>query len=104
MKIDMLKGATAPTTGDRISNTPKDRTFQATVTGDGAVTATVEIEASNDAVGWISAGTITLTGNNVASDGFPSTTMWAHVRARLAAITGTNATVSVSMGVFINGY
>lgn len=104
MKIDMLKSATAPAVGDRISGQPKDRTFQATVSGTGAVTASVVIEASNDANGWLSAGTITLSGTDLASDGFPSTTMWSHVRARLVSVTGVGAKVDVTMGVFVNGY
>lgn len=93
----MLKSG-VPIIGDRISNTSSARTYQATVTGTGAVSATVKIEASNDLVGWLPLGTITLSGTNMASDGFPSETMWIHLRANLTAISGTGAVATVTMG------
>jgi hypothetical protein len=84
-------------------------TFQATVTGTGAVTATVVIQVSNDDtalsnpanMNWCQTplGTITLSGTTSASDGFTSNSSWKYVRAQVTAITGTNAAVSVIMGV-----
>lgn len=83
-------------------------TYQATVSGTGAVTATVVIEYSNDvnpATGLGNAlstvgGTITLTGTTVTSDGFTtSNAPWKWSRARTTAISGTGATVQVYQGV-----
>jgi hypothetical protein len=76
-------------------------TFQAVVTGTGAVTATVTIEYSNDGTNVLSTvgGTITLSGTTTASDGFTSTSPWKYVRANVTAISGTGATVQVYMGV-----
>lgn len=75
--------------------------FQATVVGTGAVTATVVLEASNDGKYWLATplGTITLSGNGAASDGFTSDAPWKFVRARVTALTGTGASVTVTMGV-----
>ncbi len=95
---DVMLTTSVPMTGDRISDKPLNRTYQATVTGTGAISATVVVECSNDQVGWLPLGTITLSGTNSASDGFPSQTMWRHVRARCSAISGTGAIVKVTMG------
>lgn len=76
-------------------------TFQATVSGTGAVSATVTIEYSNDGTNVCStvAGTIALSGTTSNTDGFTSTAPWKYVRANVTAISGTDATVQVYMGV-----
>jgi hypothetical protein len=76
-------------------------TFQATVTGTGTVTATINIEVSLDGTNWCStpAGTITLSGTTSSSDGFTTASSWKYVRANVTAISGTGATVVVLMGV-----
>jgi hypothetical protein len=77
-------------------------TFQATVVGTGAVSATVAIEVSNDALFVVStvAGTITLSGTTSSSDGFTTQhAPWKFVRANVTAISGTGATVTCLMGV-----
>lgn len=76
-------------------------TFQATVSGTGAVSATVTIEVSNDGTNWCSTvmGTITLSGTTSSTDGFTSEAPWKYIRANVTAISGTNATVQVYMGV-----
>ncbi len=73
-------------------------TFQATISGTGAVTATVLIQVSNDASNWITLGTITLSGTTSATDGFASSAPWAYVRSNCTAISGTSAALSVVMG------
>lgn len=75
-------------------------TYQATITGSGAVSATVTIQVSNDGIGWLSDGTstIALTGTNTATSGYTSTSPWQYVRATIASISGTNAAVTVSIG------
>jgi hypothetical protein len=81
-------------------NSPK-ATFQATVVGTGAVSATVTIEYSNDGTNVCSTvgGTISLSGTTSASDGFTSDAPWKFCRANVTAISGTGATVTVTMGV-----
>lgn len=94
----MLLATTAGTVGDRVTDKPFNRTYQTTVTGTGAVSATVRIEASNDLTGWVELGTMTASGTALASTGIVSQTMWRHVRAACTAISGTGATVKVTMG------
>lgn len=77
-------------------------TYQAIVSGTGAVTATVVIEYSNDGINAVATvgGTITLTGTSPQSDGFTtSNAPWHWHRARVTAISGTGATVQVYYGV-----
>lgn len=78
------------------------KTFQAkgsTTAGAGA--ATIIIEATNDTTWpWITLGTLTLTLGTVAvTDGLAILAGWKCVRARLSAISGTGASVSVNVGV-----
>ena len=77
------------------------RSFQAVVTGTGAVTATVVVEVSNDGVNFITMGTITLSGTTLATDGFASFSQWYYVRGNVTAITGTGATINLTMSVDI---
>ena len=81
-------------------------TFQASVTGTGAVTATVVMQVSNEEAAylgttsnWITLGTITLSGTTTATDGFTTDAPWRYVRAGVTAISGTGATVTSNMGV-----
>lgn len=76
-------------------------TFHGVVTGTGAVAATINIEVSNDGVTWCSTvmGTITLSGTTSSADGFTSQAPWKYVRANVTAISGTDATAQVYMGV-----
>lgn len=80
-------------------------TFQGIVTGTGAQTATIVIQASNEDLtfagtnsNWVTLGTITLSGTTSATDGFATTAAWKYVRANVTALTGTGATVQVIMG------
>lgn len=92
----------APTNGAAFKMEGYDinRTFQATVAGTGAVTATVVFQVSNDQVGWLddASSTVTLSGTTTASGGFTSNAAWAYVRARVTAISGTGATVTCTVG------
>ena len=80
--------------------------FQAIVTGTGAVTATVVIQATNEeatrlgtSTNWINIGTISLSGTTTATDGFTTIAPWRAMRANVTGVTGTSAAVSVIMGV-----
>ena len=74
---------------------------QATVSGTGTVTGTVDIEVSNDGVTPIATAplTINLNGTTTASDGGVVNAPWKYIRANLTAISGTSAAVIVLMGV-----
>ena len=75
---------------------------QASIAGDGAVTATVLAEGTNTpgvAGSWILLITHTLTGTNTDSTALPITGTYSNIRHRCTAITGTNAQVTANIGV-----
>lgn len=77
-----------------------EKTFQAVVSGTGSVSATVVIEVSNDPTndGWLTLGTITLPSTSTTiSDGFASQSGWGYYRCNVTAISGTSATVQVTV-------
>jgi hypothetical protein len=94
-------GRTTTGTGNFVYKDSPLACFQGVVSGTGAVTATINIEYSNDGINACStvAGTISLSGTTVSSDGFTSEAPWKFVRANVTAISGTGATVQVYMGV-----
>ena len=101
-----ILSATATATGsayqiDRRINGNQKRTFQASgTTSSGSGAATILIEVSNDETNWLTLGTITLTlGTSSTTDGFTSDAPWAFVRARVSAISGTDAAVTAYIGV-----
>jgi hypothetical protein len=83
----------------QMPNKRPKRTFQATVSGTGSVSATINVLVSNDGTNFLALGTITLTGTGTASDGFVSDAPWQFVRADVSAISGTSAVVNVVMGI-----
>ena len=93
-------GATTTGTSDWKYKDSPGATYHATVSGTGAVSATINIEMSNDGVNALetAAGTITLTGTTSSTDGFTTDAAWKYVRANVTAISGTGATVQVYMG------
>ena len=103
----LLSGVqTASVTGEvvnllRDNNTQVKKSVQASVSGVGAVSATIIIEASNlnDATSWLPLAIITLTGTTAATDGFTFDAPWSFVRARETTLSGTGATVSATMAV-----
>lgn len=102
-KVIGYTGVTTTATGAANIKDSPFTTFQAWVTGTGAVTATVVVDCTNDdtLVNWCSTplGTITLSGTTTSSDGFTTTAPWKYTRARVTAISGTGATVVCLMGV-----
>lgn len=66
-------------------------TYQATLKGTGAISATVEVKVSNDGQGWLLFGTMDLSGNDLATDSISGNATWAFHRADLTAISGTDA-------------
>ena len=71
---------------------------QATVVGTGAVTASVDIEYSNDKISALAGFTISLSGTTSASDGDFAQPKWTWVRCNLTAVTGAGAAVTVTVG------
>ncbi len=100
----MLNGATAlgysPIVYMSQYATSVNRTFQATELCTGMCSATVNVYGSNDGVGWIQIGTITLNGTSTPplTDGFNSNAAWSMLQVYLSAISGTGATVTVTLG------
>lgn len=97
--IVLLDADAAPTTGAGAYPKHPGRTYQATVTGEGAVSATVAIEVSNDDENFLTLATISLSGTGSATDGFGDDNPWSCVRARLTALSGSGAVVRVTMGM-----
>lgn len=105
--VQLLTNVIAVSSGEVMQLRCDLRTFQAIgVTSAGAGSATIIIEASNKAspatgtnVDWTTLGTITLTlSTTQTNDGFVSQAPWRHVRARVSAISGTDATVNAFAG------
>ena len=93
---------TANETGRWVYKDSPISSYQATLTGTGALTATVTMECSNDGVYPLSTvlGTISLSGTTAVSDGFvTSNAPWKWVRAVVTTLTGTGASVTITQGV-----
>ena len=73
-------------------------TVQAVVSGTGAVSATVNIQVSNDGTNFLTLGTLTLSGTTSATQGLALNAHWVYIRGNISAISGTGAAVTVTMG------
>ena len=102
--VEILTNQTSTTTlANVVAHQPTSqyRTFQASgFTSSGAGAATIDIRVSNDGSDYSTVlGTITLTlGTTVVSDGFGSILPWRYVKPHVTAISGTGASVTVTMG------
>jgi hypothetical protein len=103
----ILADATTTATSAVFKPQTHNRSYQvygATSSGSGSATVVIEVSSiespvNSTNVDWITMGTVTLTlGTTRTSDGFVSTAAWRNVRARVTAISGTGAAVSVVMG------
>ena len=93
---NLLSGVTS--TGAGVAAGPAETgftTFQATVSGTGAVSATVIVQVSNDGTNWLDLATFTLSGTTSASDGFAAEAPWKWFRGNVTAISGTGAAVDL---------
>lgn len=98
----LLDGATATGASYARPGRTGVKTFQAWgTTSSGTGSATIAVQGSNDqgqAV-WDTIGTITLTlGTAATSDSFTSDDRYAVLRGNVTAISGTGASVSLTMG------
>ena len=98
----ILTDVTTTATGSPIELGASDKTVQAkgtTTAGAGAATIVIEVTNNTDWP-WITVGTISLTlGTAAVTDGFAISAGWKAMRARVSAISGTGAAVSVNVGV-----
>lgn len=96
---DVLVDSTSNTTDLYSASIGGNLTYQATVTGVGAVTANVVVEVSNDGIGWLSDSNsnIVLSGIDVATYGFCTTSSWQYARAVISGLSiGAAVTVCVA--------
>lgn len=100
MSTQTLISGTATATGSAmLASQRQARTFQATVSGTGAVTATLVLDVSNDPNdGWIPALTFTLSGTTTTTDGASLAPVWPYIRGRITGITGTAAVAKLTIG------
>lgn len=91
--------AAAQTGINLLAQTPASKattwTHSATVTGTGAVSATVLVEGSNDNAAWFTLCTLSPTGTTSATDAITGISASLHIRHRCTAITGTGASANV---------
>lgn len=97
----LVTGAGSANIGPSVFGT----SFQASVVGTGSVSATVDIEVSNDGVYWKALGTITLnTGTTSVTDFLiPPAPVgpYAQIRGNCTAISGTGAALTLTMADYI---
>lgn len=97
----LLSSVIATGAGSSVKPVGSNRTFQAHgTTSAGAGAATIVVQVSNNDSDWITLGTISLTlSTTSSSDGFASDAPWKYVRGNVTAISGTDATVSLILGM-----
>ena len=96
--IALLSGVIATGAGSSFASQRSEKTYQAAgTTSAGAGAATILVQGSNDGTNWDTIGTLTLTlATTTSSDSFTSLDRYDHIRGNVTAISGTNATVSLT--------
>ncbi len=98
--VTLLSAATATGAGTvhSVSRSIKSFFCRGVVSASTGASA-IKIQVSNNNAEWVDMGTITLTlGTAATADGFVSDSSWKYYRANVSSISGTNATVTCSMG------
>jgi hypothetical protein len=96
-RIDnLLNEVTTDQTGSAFKRVGNVWTYQASIAGTGAVSATVTIQVSNDGTNWEDFGSLSLSGTTTASDSVSGDAPWAAHRAVCASISGTGAKVTAA--------
>ena len=105
-KVSTVKILTAAiATGAVTSHEPWNhkRTFHAdgiVSAATGSATIAIEVSNTDDPDTFVVGGTITLSlTTTISGDGFTTDAPWRFVRANVTAISGTDATVNVTMGL-----
>lgn len=92
--VSLINNGTGTLTGTPVHMPWAGGVFQATISGTGAVSATVIINASMQGNIWTPIGTLSLTGTTTDSKTAAMTAPWPLVRTDITAISGTGATVN----------
>lgn len=98
--VTILSAATATGAGSTHEPWGEERVIQAHgTTSAGAGAASINIEGSQTGSHWKTIGNIALTlGTTSTNDGFATDAAWRYLRANVASISGTDATVTVILG------
>lgn len=102
--VTIMNGKTTTGVGETFplynKYTGQNKTIQIGVAGSGAVTATVQIEVSNDGTNFLydAYSTYSLSGTTSAYVGDVMDANWQFIRANVTAISGTSAAVTVIIG------
>lgn len=99
LSVDLVSAATGVGTSAAVQVSGVSRTYQAVVTGTGAVSAVVAVDVSNNGTDWLQQATITLSGDGYDADGVALEGNWPYVRGNVISIAGTGASVSLSLNV-----
>ena len=96
----MLTAATTVAAGSAVSSFRGVKTYQANgTTSSGAGAATIVVQGAHNNINWDTIGTITLTlATTTSSDSFTSEDHYPLVRGNVTAISGTGASVNLTMG------
>lgn len=97
----LLYESLSAVTGEAVRTRPIKKSIQCVgKTSSGTGAATVYIEVSNNQIDWHTAGifSLSLTTTQI-SEGFTIDAPWLWTRARISALSGTGAKVSVFMGI-----
>ena len=98
----LITDATANVTGEGFTmpRGTRERVYQAAIAGTGTVSATVTLQGSCDGESWVTIGSaLSLSGSGSDAKAIESVYPWPQVRAVVASITGTAATVNVFVGI-----
>jgi len=93
----LTTGAGISVFAQRLTSQNRTFSFQAILTGTGVLTATVDIEVSNDGSNWKAMHSFALSGVGLDNQVAVLTLPFSQIRANVTAITGTGAQVSVNM-------
>lgn len=96
----LIKDKTDTGEGDAFQLVGDKRSFQASgKTTAGAGAAVIDVEVTNDpAKPWQKLASFSLVlGTSEVAEGFASDSVWKHVRGKVVSISGTGASVSLSM-------
>jgi hypothetical protein len=97
--ISLFTGRTTTGAGASFTITSsQNRTAQATLTGTGAISCTVDVEVSDDNVVFLQLARIALSGSTSVSEGFTSWAPWRFCRGNVIAISGTSASLNLKLG------
>lgn len=94
----LLNAVTATGAGSQFAFHNYPRTsFVCSETGTGTVTATVNVEVSQDGVTWFALATFSMSGTNASNSTTTAIEAYPYVRGNVTAISGTGAAITLNM-------